>query len=73
MYEFEGLEVSATLAENNAVDAMAQSRSEGSIMTAIYLVKTEPKSQKVIGAARLFIDGGGPLSCVGRHFARVLV
>ena len=73
MYKFETLEVSATLTEKNSVDAMAQSRSKESIMTAIYLAKTEPKSPKFIGTARLFIDGGGPLSCIGRHFASGLV
>ena len=67
MYELETLEFSATLTERNAVDAMAQSRSEESIMTTMYVVETEPKWQKFIGAARLFIDHGGPLSCIGRH------
>ena len=69
MFELETLEVSATLREKNSVDAMAQSRREESIMTAMYLVETELKWQKFIGTARLFIDHGGPLSCIGRHSA----
>ena len=73
MYGFETLELSATLTGRNSVDAMAQSRREESIMTEMDLVKTEAKWQKVIGTARLFIDGGGPLSCMGRHFAIGLV
>ena len=56
-----------------SVNAMVQSRSEESIMTAMDLVKTEVKWQKVIGTARLFIDGGGTLSCIGRHCASGLV
>ena len=73
MYEFEALESSATLREKNSFNAMAQSTREESIMTAMYLVKTEPKSQKIIGRARLFIDGEGPLSCTRRHFGSTLV
>ena len=71
MYEFDSLEVSATLRQKKSVNAMAQSRSEESIMTTMYLVETEAKSRKVIGTARLFIDYGGPLSCFGSHFASV--
>lgn len=73
MYEFKALEFSATLTGKKSVNAMAQSRSEESIMTAMYLVETEPKWQIFIGTARLFIDHGGPLSCIGRHFASGLV
>ena len=74
MYGVGALEYEATLTRKRSVDAMAQSRrSEESIMTAMHLFKTERKPQKVIGTARLFIDGGGPLSCIGRHFANGLV
>lgn len=64
MYEFEALELSATLAENNPLVATAQSRIEESIIMAIYFLMIERTSQMAIGTAVLFIDLGGPLSFI---------